>query len=95
MTKPRALDIWLTASGTLAQAKTDFNAIGLGVNHGQVPGKLAVYEGSFPDILYRFLSVLTVREAWRLIRHHQAHGVRYPSKPARLMSNGSADRMLN
>jgi len=69
MTAPRALDIWLTASGTLAQAKIDFNAIGLNVVYGDAPGhEIVIYDDDFPDILFRFTSLLSVREAARLIK---------------------------
>ena len=62
---PRALDIWLTASGTLAQAKTDFNSIGV-VAYGN-HSSLTVSEARFPDILFRFTTITSIRDAlWKI-----------------------------
>ena len=64
-TDPRALDIWLTASGSPAQAKADFNAIPV-VNY-DAP-EVTVNDALFPDIVFRFTTITSIRDALRYIR---------------------------
>ncbi len=59
----RSLDIWLVASGNEATSRSDFNAIGPFVYFdGQKPG-LSIYDAKFPDILFRFTSITSIRDA--------------------------------